>query len=88
MINLAKSIFGVPELDFLGHHVDATGIHPLEEKVRVIREFPQPATAQAAGVSGPGEFLPPLHPPLCHRSSTSQCPSQALQQIIRAVGVG
>ena len=44
VINVSKSRFGVSELDFLGHHVDATGIRPLEEKVRVTREFPQPAT--------------------------------------------
>ena len=44
LINVSKSVFGVPELDFLGHHVDATGIRPLEEKVQVIREFPLPTT--------------------------------------------
>lgn len=44
LINAAKSIFGVPALDFLGHHVDNTGIRPLEAKVQVIREFPQPST--------------------------------------------
>ena len=44
VINVTKSHFGVAELDFLGHHVDSTGIRPLEEKVRVIREFPQPVT--------------------------------------------
>ena len=31
VINISKSSFGVDELDFLGHHVDATGIHPLED---------------------------------------------------------
>ena len=40
VINVPKSCFGVRELDFLGHHVDTTGIRPLEEKVQVIREFP------------------------------------------------
>jgi len=44
IINIAKSLFGVPELDFLGHHVDATGIRPLEKKVQAIRNFPLPAT--------------------------------------------
>ena len=44
VINVPKSLFGVRELDFLGHHVDATGIRPLEEKVQVIREFPLPNT--------------------------------------------
>ncbi len=31
VINVPKSHFGVAELDFLGHHVDATGIRPLED---------------------------------------------------------
>ena len=44
VINIAKSQFGVPALDFLGHHVDNRGIRPLEDKVRAIQNFPQPTT--------------------------------------------
>ena len=44
LINPAKCVFGVEQLDFLGHHVDSQGIRPLEEKVHVIRAFPQPNT--------------------------------------------
>ena len=44
IINPSKSVLGVAQLDFLGHRVDACGIAPLEEKVRVIREFPKPTT--------------------------------------------
>ena len=44
IINTSKSRFGVSELDFLGHHVDATGICPLEEKVHAIQAFPLPGT--------------------------------------------
>ena len=44
LINASKSVFGVPELDFLGHHVDHTGIRPLERKVEAIRDFPAPTT--------------------------------------------
>jgi len=33
VIDVPKIHFGVRELDFLGQHVDATGIHPLEDKV-------------------------------------------------------
>ena len=40
VINPVKCVFGVSELDFLGHHVSEQGIQPLEEKVRVIRAFP------------------------------------------------
>ncbi len=31
--------FHLTSLDFLGHHVDATGIRPLEDKVQAIRNF-------------------------------------------------
>lgn len=44
LINPAKCVFGAEQLEFLGHHVDSQGIRPLEEKVQVIRHFPQPTT--------------------------------------------
>lgn len=44
MINPLKCTLGVPELQFLGHHVSKDGIRPLDEKVKAIRNFPTPAT--------------------------------------------
>ncbi|PIK56201.1 gag-pol polyprotein [Apostichopus japonicus] len=44
VINPSKSIFGVSSLDFLGHHVDASGITPLTDKVKAITDFPPPDT--------------------------------------------
>ena len=44
VINVAKSHFGLPSLEFLGHHVDSAGIRPLECKIEAIRNFPQPTT--------------------------------------------
>ena len=44
IINPHKCTFGVPELHFLGHHVSKDGICPLEEKVKVTRDFPTPST--------------------------------------------
>ena len=44
VMNPAKCVLGVPELDFLGHRVSAQGIQPLEGKVSVIRDFPQPVS--------------------------------------------
>ncbi len=41
-INPLKCVFGVDELDFLGHHIDCDGIIPLQDKVQAVREFPQP----------------------------------------------
>ena len=37
-----KCVFGLPELDFLGHHVSAAGITPLSESVKAIQEFNLP----------------------------------------------
>ena len=42
VINLHKCLFGVKELDFLGHHIDCNGITPLADKVKAIRDFPLP----------------------------------------------
>ena len=42
VINPNKCLFGVSDLDFLGHHIDRHGITPLPEKVQAVRDFPQP----------------------------------------------
>ena len=52
VIKRTKCVIGVSSIDFLGHHVNAKGIVPLPEKVRVIRDFPRPST-----VRGLQEFL-------------------------------
>ena len=46
VINVHKSQFGVAELDFLGHHVDASCIRMLPARVQAIRDFPQPTSAR------------------------------------------
>ena len=35
-INTGKCIFGIPSLDFLGHHVSSDGIRPLEDNIQTI----------------------------------------------------
>ena len=42
IINSQKSKFGVSSLDFLGHLVDSSGIHPVQDKVAAITDYPQP----------------------------------------------
>ena len=42
VINPNKCLFGVHELDFLGHHINQHGITPLPMKVQAVRDFPQP----------------------------------------------
>ena len=44
LINPSKCVLGAESLEFLGHHVDRHGIQPVEGKVTVIRQFPQPTT--------------------------------------------
>lgn len=42
VIDPNKCLFGITELDFLGHHTDQHGITPLPEKVQAVCDFPQP----------------------------------------------
>lgn len=42
-----KSKFGVPELSFLGHRVDAAGVHTTRNKVRAIVGAPPPTSKQS-----------------------------------------
>ena len=44
VINPDKCVLGAESLEFLGHQVDRHGIHPLEQKVEIIRTFPQPTS--------------------------------------------
>ena len=37
-----KCIFMAPSVAYLGHVIDATGLHPLPDKVRAIQEVPTP----------------------------------------------
>jgi hypothetical protein len=43
-INISKFIFGVKEIEFLGHTVSSEGIKPTPEKTQVINDFPKPLT--------------------------------------------
>ena len=47
VVNPQKCVFGKSTLNFLGHRVTPMGIQPLQDRVQVIREFPQPDTARA-----------------------------------------
>ena len=46
VINLAKCEFGVNEITFLEHTVNANGTKPLAERVNAIAEVPLPATVK------------------------------------------
>lgn len=80
LINVSKSHFRVTELGFLGHHIHATGIHPLEGKVPKIPSSHDPA--QAAGVHWVDQLLSPLHSKLRYNSATPQLAPQAHQETL------
>lgn len=44
ILNSAKSVFGVSEVEFLGYRVTANGTSPIPEKVSAIQSFTQPKT--------------------------------------------
>ena len=44
IINKSKCVFGVSELDYLGHTVTSNGIRPLTGRTQAIKEFPIPQT--------------------------------------------
>ena len=44
VVNPAKCLFGVSELEFLGHHISAAGSAPTQEKVEAVTNFPFPPT--------------------------------------------
>ena len=46
-VNKEKCVFGVSQLEFLGHRLTQQGIRPLHEKVKAINDFEQPKTVKA-----------------------------------------
>ena len=83
-INREKCSLGVEELDFLGHHITKEGFHPLEDRVKVIRQHPLPKTVKELRrflghfnfyrkfVPHVAETLIPLHKLLCNVTSSNQ----------------
>lgn len=43
----SKCEFMVPSVQYLGHRIDAQGLHPLQEKVRAIVEAPAPTCVKS-----------------------------------------
>ena len=43
-INIDKSVFGIPSVDFLDHTVSSVRITPLQSKCESIHQFPKPST--------------------------------------------
>ncbi|XP_072142311.1 uncharacterized protein [Dermacentor andersoni] len=54
----SKCQFGVAEVKFLGHRIDAAGIHTSEEKVEAIVKAPAPTSAVLAQLDSQGREAP------------------------------
>jgi hypothetical protein len=48
VINREKCVFGLPEIEFLGHKVAAAGVSPLPKRVAAIRQLLRPGDHQGA----------------------------------------
>ena len=46
VVKKSKCEFMVPSVQYLGHRIDAKGLHPLREKVRAIEEAPAPRSVK------------------------------------------
>ena len=47
VVNVNKCVFGVSEIEFLGHSVSQKGIKPLPAKVQAVRNFERPQSVKA-----------------------------------------
>ena len=65
VINKAKCVFSVSELDFLGHRVTAQGIRPLPDRVAALQDCPPPLIAKPAKIPRNDKLLPPFHSTCC-----------------------
>ena len=46
VLNIEKCQFGVPYVEYLGHHVDPSGVSPLPSSVAAVKNFPQPTNTK------------------------------------------
>ncbi|GFR22988.1 hypothetical protein TNCT_295441 [Trichonephila clavata] len=46
VLKISKCIFAKPEVYFLGHHVSASGIRPITERIQAILDFNRPSTVK------------------------------------------
>ena len=44
ILNKDKCVFGAENIEFLGHRIDKMGVKPLEKKLRIFVNFPNPST--------------------------------------------
>lgn len=45
-LNRAKCIFAAPSVEFLGHKIDANGIHKADSHITAVKEAPKPSTVE------------------------------------------
>lgn len=79
MVNKNKCLFGVKELDYLGHHISAKKITPLKERILYIQEITTPFTKTSlqrflAMINFDHRFMPMLSDKLrpLHKTTTSK----------------
>lgn len=64
-LNDLKCVYGVKEVEFLGHRLSETGVRPSMDKVNAVKQFREPSTAEEVRsflglVNFVGKFIPNL----------------------------
>ncbi len=73
-VKLAKCKFLQPSVNFLGHRVDADGIHTTDEKLKTIVEAPAPKNIATVFLRI-DQLLGQVHPERCYYSQPAQQPT-------------
>ena len=78
VVNPNKCVFGVQELDFLGHHIDCNGITPLQSKVHAgSRGFPTTnLSTTIVTFHRSRQLLSSFHPTYCRIATATVRPTQ------------
>ena len=86
VLNRDKCVLAQRQVTFLGHSVDATGVHPLPERVAAIKDFAEPVVQSQLRrflgmvayyhrfIPQAAQLLQPLHGLLTHKAKRSKAP--------------
>ena len=83
-LNLKKCEFGRERIDFLGYHVDKSGISPIQKKVEIIAQFPQPQKQkELLGFLGSINYYRASLPNLTNPDKSVQTPAEVLDPLYK-----
>ena len=69
----SKCHFICQEVEYLGHLITPSGIHPNPNRVKAVREFPVPQSVRSAAVPRGSILLSSVYTWICQDCSTTPC---------------